>query len=441
MVNVLFAFMNGRFVGELRREIGGDLSFVYDDAWLEATDVHRSLSLSLRLQTKEHRGGAVRNFFVNLLPDNPNVVAAIANRLELRSTDVFDVLRAIGADCVGALELLPDKRPHSSEDRQTYRSMTDSEIEELLGQLNAFPLGMSEHDDFRLSIAGAQQKTALTKLPDIGWVLPSGTMPTTHIFKTPIGSLLANSIHFDESCENEWLCLEIARAFGLPAANADILTFGCRTAIVVERFDRAISRRQNDHLLRIPTEDFCQVFGISPEKKYEADGGPGIRDIMDVLKWSADADGDRRRFMAAQVLLWLLDSTDGHAKNYSVFLEAKDRFRLTPLYDILSAAPLAATGELSSRRLKLAMGLIGKNRHYRMTDIEPRHFLSTAAAVDYPKAEMLAVLNHFARLTPEVVAKVRNKLPSGFPETTASPMFEVLQKRAGKIAAFLQTQT
>ena len=76
-----------------------------------------------------------------------------------------------------------------------------------------------------------------------------------------------------------------------------------------------------------------------------------------------------------------------------------------------------------------------------MTDIEPRHFLSTAAAVDYPKAEMLAVLNHFARLTPEVVAKVRNKLPSGFPETTASPIFEVLQKRAGKIATLLQTQT
>lgn len=441
MVEVLYAYMNGRFVGELRREIGGDLSFVYDDTWLEATDVHRSLSLSLRLQTKEHRGGAVRNFFVNLLPDNPNVVAAIANRLELRSTDVFDVLRAIGADCVGALELLPDKKPHSSENRQTYRSMTDSEIEELLGQLNVLPLGMSEHDDFRLSIAGAQQKTALTKLPDIGWVLPSGTMPTTHIFKTPIGSLLANSIHFDESCENEWLCLEIARAFGLSAANADILTFGCRKAIVVARFDRAISRRQNNHLLRIPTEDFCQVMGLPPEKKYEADGGPGIKDIMDVLKWSADADGDRRRFMAAQVLLWLLDSTDGHAKNYSVFLEAKDRFRLTPLYDILSAAPLAATGELSSRRLKLAMGLIGKNRHYRTADIEPRHFLSTAAAVDYPKAEMLAVLNHFARLTPEVVAKVRNKLPSGFPETTASPIFEVLQKRAGKIAAFLQTQT
>lgn len=343
MVEVLYAYMNGRFVGELRRESDGELSFIYEDSWIEATEVHRSLSLSIRLQNKEHRGGAVRNFFVNLLPDNPNVVAAIANRLELRSTDVFDVLRAIGADCVGALELLPDKKPHSSENRRTYRSMTDSEIEELLGQLNVLPLGMSEHDGFRLSIAGAQQKTALTKLPDIGWVLPSGTMPTTHIFKTPIGSLLANSIHFDESCENEWLCLEIARAFGLPAANADILTFGCRKAIVVERFDRAISRRQNDHLLRIPTEDFCQVFGISPEKKYEADGGPGIRDIMDVLKWSADADGDRRRFMAAQVLLWLLDSTDGHAKNYSVFLEAKDRFRLTPLYDILSAAPLAAT--------------------------------------------------------------------------------------------------
>ena len=181
--------------------------------------------------------------------------------------------------------------------------------------------------------------------------------------------------------------------------------------------------------------------GLPPEKMYEADGGPGIKDIMDVLKWSADADGDRRRFMAAQVLLWLLDSTDGHAKNYSVFLEAKDQFRLTPLYDILSAAPLAAAGELTSRRLKLAMGLTGKNRHYRTADIEPRHFLSTAAAADYPQAQMLAVMEHFARFTPEVIAKVRAKLPSGFPETTSAPIFEVLQKRAAKIAAFLQTRS
>ena len=118
MVEVLYAYMNGRFVGELRRESDGELSFIYEDSWIEATEVHRSLSLSIRLQNKEHRGESVRNFFVNLLPDNPNVVAAIANRLELRSTDVFDVLRAIGADCVGALELLPDKRPHSSENRR-----------------------------------------------------------------------------------------------------------------------------------------------------------------------------------------------------------------------------------------------------------------------------------------------------------------------------------
>lgn len=169
----------------------------FEDSWLEATEVHRSLSLSIRLQNKEHRGESVRNFFVNLLPDNPNVVAAIANRLELRSTDVFDVLRAVGGDCVGALELLPKQRSLSFAERYSYCVLSDSEIEELLGQLNALPLGMSEREDFRLSIAGAQQKTALTKLPGVGWVLPSGTLPTTHIFKTPIGSLLANSIHIN----------------------------------------------------------------------------------------------------------------------------------------------------------------------------------------------------------------------------------------------------
>ena len=132
--------------------------FTYEDSWLEATEVHRSLSLSIRLQNKEHRGESVRNFFVNLLPDNPNVVAAIANHLELRSTDVFDVLRAVGGDCVGVLELLPKQRSLLFAERYSYCVLSDSEIEELLGQLNALPLGMSEREDFRLSIAGAPER-------------------------------------------------------------------------------------------------------------------------------------------------------------------------------------------------------------------------------------------------------------------------------------------
>ena len=315
--------------------------------------------------------------------------------------------------------------------------LTTSEVETLLSNLQLKPLGMDSEEDFRISIAGAQEKTALTKTADGGWALPLGASATSHIFKTPIGSLQANTIDFSESCENEWLCLEIARNFGLPAAKTEVLRFGKQKAIVVERFDRKKSKEPKKDLLRLPTEDFCQALGVSPAQKYEADGGPGILDIMAVLKWSDDAAADQRRFMAAQVLLWLLDSTDGHAKNYSIFLEARNCYRLTPLYDVMSVAPLTATGALSPRRVKLAMGLVGRNRHYRTADIEPRHFLSTAEAAGFSRTEMTAILRDFCVKTPSVVKNIRASLPANFPKSTSEPILSILEKRAARIARFL----
>ena len=121
---------------------------------------------------------------------------------------------------------------------------------------------------------------------------------------------------------------------------------------------------------------------------------------MNLLQYSSRTAADRETFFKTQILFWLLQATDGHAKNFSVFLEKGGGFHLTPLYDIMSTAPLTATGAVSPRRIKMAMGLLGKNKHYRFFDIEPRHFLSTAAAVGLPMETAKAWLRELPSLSP-----------------------------------------
>lgn len=142
--------------------------------------------------------------------------------------------------------------------------------------------------------------------------------------------------------ENEWLCAQIAREFGQPVASYQIAVFGRHKVLVVERFDR----RLVDHTwwARLPQEDFCQVFGLPSEQKYEKDGGPGISLILGKLQGSDTAEADRQRFLTTQLLFWLLAAPDGRAKNFSIFIEPEGRYKLTPLYDILSAWPIVGDG-------------------------------------------------------------------------------------------------
>ena len=140
------------------------------------------------------------------------------------------------------------------------------------------------------------------------------------------------------SVENEYLCLKIAKAYGFDVANCEIITPDGIKALAVERFDRKQSP-DGSWIIRLPQEDFCQVTGTSPARKYETDGGPAVSQIMKELLGSVTPIEDRYTFMRAQVLFWLLGATDGHAKNFSVFIERENRYRLTPLYDILSAFP------------------------------------------------------------------------------------------------------
>jgi len=238
----------------------------------------------------------------------------------------------------------------------------------------------------------------------------------------PIGFISQQQIDLSDSCENEWLCSQIAAAFGLAVANCYIAYFEDVKVLVVERFDRLLSK-DGAWLMRLPQEDICQALAYSSNLKYQADGGPGIKEIMHLLLGSQNPQQNRDTFFRAQVVFWCLAAIDGHAKNFSVHIESEGRYRLTPLYDIMSAYPLIAKKQLHEKKIKMSMALRGKNNHYHWHNIQRRHFLDTAKAVNYSRKRAEAIFNEVMQQIESVIDSVSNKLPSDFPKEISQPIF------------------
>lgn len=240
-------------------------------------------------------------------------------------------------------------------------------------------------------------------------------------------------IDLRESCENEWLCSQIASAFGLPVAPCSIEYFGDTKVLVVKRFDREYST-DNKKILRYPQEDMCQALGFPSHLKYQSDGGPGIPEIMKLLLGSEQAHLDRELFLKSQVLFWLLAATDGHAKNFSIFIKAGGHIQLTPLYDILSTYPLMTQGQLQAQKIKMAMALRGKNYHYRWDQWVRRYFKQTAKISDYSDNLAEAILDEMLGQVPKVLNQVSTKIPKNFPSHISEPILEGIEKKASELS-------
>lgn len=423
-----------RFGRRLYKNPDGRMSFQYAEKWL-AESGSRAISLSLPLQHGHITGSAVYNFFSNLLPDSEVIINRIQARFQVKTDHPFDLLAAVGRDCVGAIQLYsPDVEIPSVMEIHA-EPLDKKQIEELLDGYQTAPLGMKEDVDFRISLAGAQEKTALLWYQGY-WQRPQGSTPTSHIFKLPIGLIEHHNIDLRESCENEWLCLCIAREFGFPVTNAELAVFGQKKVLIVERFDRKWSSAGN-WLLRLPQEDCCQALGIAPALKYESHGGPSIEAIMQLLLGSRVALEDREIFFKSQILFWMLAAIDGHGKNFSLFIEPGTSFRLTPLYDVMSAFPIFATRGIEVQKAKMAMALQGKYKQYHFSKIQPRHFISTAALVGFSEKMAAQLMFDMAEKTDAVIATVLTQLPADFPEHISNAIFDGLSKQADKIKRWI----
>ena len=420
----LLVSLNGIIVADLTKDKNGGLHFSYKNDWVERQGA-RPISLSLPLSNEKYSGDRVYNFFDNLLPDNPGIRSRIQSRFKVNTAHAFDLLAAIGRDCVGAIQL-STQLPKNVKTIE-YKKLTEQDIANILGGYKDSPLGMlASDDDFRISIAGAQEKTALLKIGN-EWVKPMGATPTSHLLKLPIGVVPYTDIDLKDSCENEFICLALARAFGFDVANVEVLTFGEQKALSVERFDRQYSADKS-WIMRLPQEDFCQAMGVSSAKKYQSDGGPDINACMNLLLSSSNR-ADRETFFKSQILFWLLAAIDGHAKNFSLFLNAGNRYQMTPLYDILSAYPMLADKGLQRQKIKMAMSLKGKNMHWNWDTIKARHFISTAEYIKYdPKIVKASIEFMFDNIN-IAINEVESLIPDNFPSEIAEAIFNGMRDK------------
>ncbi|HEX4266472.1 MAG TPA: type II toxin-antitoxin system HipA family toxin [Steroidobacteraceae bacterium] len=425
----LKVYLNGRLVGRLRREGTGAIDFIYDPTWL-AWDNAIPVSLSLPLREDRYIGDPVIAVLDNLLPDNDDIRRRLAERTHANGYDAYSLLAAIGRDCVGALQFLPEGVDAGEPGAVNAQAVTDREIAERLNGLTRNPLGISDDDhEFRISIAGAQEKTAL--LYRTGkWYVPHGTTATTHILKPQIGHL-PDGIDLSNSVENEHLCLELVRSLGLPAAQSDIKDFAGKRALVIERFDRIWAT--DGRLLRIPQEDCCQALSVPPSRKYESHGGPGICDLIELLKGSDVPEEDQKTLFKAQIIFWVLGATDGHAKNFSLRLAPGGRFRLTPIYDVLSAQPNVDAKQIRLNRMKMAMA-IGNTRHYVVHTIAGRHFVETGDQCGLPARLVSDAMHEIGDTGKESIDTAIAALPADFPAHIADSVSTGAKRRIGRLS-------
>lgn len=391
-VHELVALIEGQPIGRVLRDRQGRLTFVYEDAWRRSREGY-PISLSMPLAAAEHPHTKIETFLWGLLPDNATILDRWARRFKVSARNPFALIANVGEDCAGAVQfVLPDRVDAlQSVELPPIEWIDEDGVAERLAALRADQAAWRiPRDTGQFSLAGAQPKTALL-LQKGRWGVPSGRIPTTHILKPPSGEL-------DGHAENEFFCLALARALGLPAADAEVKHFRNEVAIVIKRYDRYV---QAGAIHRIHQEDVCQALSCLPTAKYENEGGPGTSDVIGLLRtYSTEREEDVRTFMGAIIFNWLVAGTDAHAKNYSVLIAGGGGVRLAPLYDIASALPY---GGLDQKRLALAMRLGG---HYKLREISFHNWVKFAKESRLDADEVFASIKGMIDALPDEASRV-----------------------------------
>lgn len=413
----LVACVAGQEMGRVRQNPHGRLQFSYTESWRESPRAY-PLSLSMPVQTAPHGHGKIEAFLWGLLPDNTSILQSWGRRFQVSARNAFGLISHVGEDCAGAVQFV---RPERLEALQPGRRseidwLSERDIGERLRTLRTdHAAWRTAGDTGQFSLAGAQPKTAL--LFERGrWGVPSGRSPTTHILKPP-------NTQFDGFPENEHICLHLGRALGLPTAESRIMQFDGELAIVLTRYDRV---RTSAGWIRVHQEDFCQAMGIVPTRKYQNDGGPGARAIIDLLRtYSSAGPQDEATFIDALALNWLIAGTDAHAKNFSILISEAEQIRLAPLYDVASILPYA---QLDLSRAKLAMKVADE---YRIQKIGAREWRKFATEFKLNPDMLVGKIATMAHAIPDTLADIaRRSREDGLKHTVIDRLMKRLLARA-----------
>ncbi len=332
-------------VGRLSADREG-LIFDYAPSWLAQPDAF-PLSPRLPLREAPWRGAEVAVFFANLLPEGA-LLDTLLKLQRIPSGNLYRQLEAFGRESAGAFEVVPEAEADRENHEPAWRPYSRETLVEDLARLrDRIPL-LTQHRALRLSLAGAQNKIPV-RYAEGGLWLPEEGAASTHILKPA----LQPERLFPHAVANEAFCLRLAGEIGLPAPEVTLLV-DPEPMLLIERYDRleADGRVQRLHQL-----DGCQLNGVMPEHKYEADGGPGFQACFGMLdRYSTTPAPDRLRLVDRLLFNFLIGNADAHAKNVSMLYDGNGSFRLAPAYDLL------ATGYWPELADDMAMAIGGERR-------------------------------------------------------------------------------
>ncbi len=366
--------------------------FIYDEKYLnEKNSV--SLSASLPLQNKEFTQKQCIPFFSGLLPEEDSR-KKIADYLHVSETSTLKLFEALGGECAGLISILPEEEKPVSENNYTlnlenYEPLEENRLKEFVEKMNTRPL-IKADDKLRLSLAGAQEKLALANI-DGNWYLPINGSPSTHILKpTRQGSLLSLA-------QNEYICMKLAKTFGLPVPNVDLLNIAGKDVFVVERYDRI---KKDNSIQRLHQEDFCQALGIMSTSKYQNDGGPGITDIFNAIKDNCTMPAlETQKFLRYVIFNFIIGNCDSHGKNYSLLYNNR-AVELSPLYDAVSTVIYPGLTE------KLSMKI---GNHYEIQKVNKEDFSLLAESLNIKGNVITKIFDDFGRNCNQAFEKLQTE--------------------------------
>lgn len=389
--------IDGDLIGLIRADKTGRLTLNYGSRWRDSPRGH-SLSVSLPLADITYPHKPVWSYLWNLLPENPNVLQRWGQQYHVSAANPFSLLAYVGADVPGAAQFFPPERLDEirTQRQPTIDWLTLDELAQRLRQLRDDVAAMRRPSDIgKMSLPGAQAKTAYCwDERTQRWGIPGGRAATTHIIKPCIPG-------FTGLVENEHLCQDIAARLGMPAANSSVLALD-QTYIVIDRYDRLPPPPGSPFVQRVHQEDMCQALALMPGRKYQQDGGPGIAQIVTLIRRvSTDPTTDVDRFLDANMFNWLIGGTDAHAKNYALLIGAGNEIRLAPLYDLSSQLPYP---ELIEQRVAMKIG-----DRYDIPLIDLTDWRKLAAACTVDEERMLGRLTQMVDALPDTIAAAREQ--------------------------------
>ncbi len=411
-----------QLAGRLVDEVGG-LAFAYDTEWLTAEMPPLSQSLPL---DGSFDSAAVAAFFGGLLPEGtPREL--LARRLGVSVGNDFGLLATVGGDTAGAISLQrPGQVP--SPPGNDVEWLDDRAVSTLLDELPTRPMHADEDGEYRLSLAGVQDKLPVIVGEDGRIGITKGQTPSTHILKTPIE-------RFDDTVANEVFSLALGRALGIDAVTATPHRIDKREFLLVQRYDR---RREDGAIRRLHQEDFCQALGVPTDRKYQSEGGPSLAECFALLRRATAVPAPEVLKLLDDIALsFLVGNHDAHGKNYALlYLPEAASAVLAPAYDIVSTVAYHKSHNLTR---KMAMGIGGE---YRPDYVEPRHVDRLLGDAGLGAAAARRRLRAHAAAAPAAARGVRAQLVAdGWDKPVLERIIAIVTRRAARLTALASARS